>query len=506
MMFLQKHMPFFISALKVCVLMVVLCFLSACAIEDTPSQAEWTASVANCWPCTIYKYTFEAIERVVYMLYNDLASKSIAIMAVGLLFWFMFKTGKMVGSMAETDLREYIRSVMIVSFKAICVAALLVNQQNFYCFIELVISTIVELFAAVSNEFLSNANGIAIGVELPSTFINMTGTGQECKIFSAEASGLLQDTIYRVYVALRGGMALAAHLMMNTNILGFFVGAFVWWMFAMLSLIMPWMFAGSFFRLGAVVVLSPLLFVAWVFPPTKEMMKGAWKIVFGSMMQILIASIYIAIAITLFKTFEEQTFPEILDPSRQSMDDSMVDQFMALSRDALSFLVLLFIVNSLQKTIPSVSGYFGGDAQKSEVVSAFGDIKQFIQSAVLLAVGAVLAAFGVPMGTQMMKAAGKRMMKQATDKAKEFEKDATSEGEDTGSNDATGGNSGIMGDAARSGMVGSATGGAPTPNGEDKKAGGAGGGNKTDKSKTSGATVTGGTEKAGKLAGSVAGK
>ncbi|MBR4927796.1 MAG: hypothetical protein IKY98_05675 [Alphaproteobacteria bacterium] len=462
MMFLRKHMPFFVSALKVCALMMVLCFLSACAIEETPSQEEWVVSVANCWPCTIYKYTFEAIERVMYLLYNELAAKSIGVMAVGLLFWFMFKTAKMVGSMAEPDLREYIRSVMTVFFKAICVTALLMSRENFYCFIELIISSIVDLFASISNEFLANANGIAIGVELPSTFIDMTGSGEQCKIFSDEASGILQDTIYRVYVALKGGMALAAHLMMNTNILGFFVGIFVWWMFLMLSLIMPWMFAGSFFRLGAVIVLSPLLFVAWVFPPTKEMMKGAWKIVFGSMMQILIASIYIAIAITLFKTFEEQTFPELLDPSRQSMDESMVNQFMSLTRDALSFLVLLFIVNSLQKTIPSVSGYFGGDAQKSEVVSALGDIKQFIQSAIMLVVGAVLAAFGIPLGTQLMKTAGKRMLKQATDKAKETAKDATSEGEDTGSNDATGGNSNVMGDAVRASL--------------DKKPNGAGGG------------------------------
>lgn len=437
----------------VCLMMLVL---AGCSIKTPNSAEEWASSVQNCWPCTLYRAVFDSINKLMYSLYDMMADKAIAILGIGLLFWLAFKTGKMVVSIAQPNIKEYVHSVMVVLFKAMLVATLLATKQNFFCFLNVVISPILETFALISSLFLNIAVDISGGVNLSGSFVSITESSvASCPIFSEATSFYVQDTIYRVYVALNSGIALGATMVADLNVISIILGLFVMWIFLVLTLVFPWMFSESFFRLGCVIVLSPLLFVAWVFPQTKQMIKSGWNILFGSMMQILIASIYIALAITVIKTFGEDQFPGMLGGSRQTSDPSYMTAMRRLTTTAISFFALIMIINKQQKSIPHISGYFGGDSQKSTLVAVMGALQQLAIAAAQIAVGAALAGCGIPLGKKMMERGAKKAMDAAKDlsstegagdaiEKKDEDENANggAGGGDSGSGDSGGGDSG----------------------------------------------------------------
>lgn len=451
MTFLKQHNTL-VTVLKFCAFALVLVVLAGCDFKVTAeTEQQWQTNVQNCWPCVLYKSVFNATGQLIMLTYPFIARWALALLGVGILFWLAFKTGRMLTFLYEPDIKEYVHSVMIVLFKAMIVAAVLMTGDHFLCTLNMLVSPIIEIFAVVSRIVLTANSNISDGMSLPSDWVtnglaNMkyieAGDGS-CNLFSGNVAYQVQDVVYRVYVALNSGMSLGGYLIAESNMLNWIIGLFIMWMFFLMSLIFPWMFAESFLRLGAVLVLSPFVFVCWVFPSTKGTVRQAWNIAFGSMVQMLIACIYIGLLVGVILTFANKSFPGMLGGSRQTSDPGMVAQMKRLSTEAVSFFALIIIMTKMQANIPMISGYFGGDSQKSEVVAFFGGIKQLAISAVMIAVGAVMSAFGIPGGTNLMKAGAQRVADQAKDAATDAVHSAASSGEDTGgSSDAMGGSVG----------------------------------------------------------------
>lgn len=434
------------NALKICAFFAVLCLLSGCEGLKMSSESEWVASVQNCWPCTLYKAAFEAVSRLVKSLYPTMASKGLLVMGVGLLFWLSFTSAKMLTSMIEPNIKEYIRSVMVVLFKAMVVTAILSTGENFLCVIDLIVSPVLTTFTELSRIVLTANTNINNGLVWPEMY--MVQKDGACDLFGGQITYQLQDIIFRVYVALNSGMTLGYYVMVEKSFLNWIVGPFIIWMFFMMSLIFPLMFAESFIRLGAVIVLSPFFFAAWVFPSTKHAIKKAWDVVFGAMFQLLIGCIYIGLVVGVIQLFADNNWPGMLGQSRQTSDPSMMVNFRRLSTEAISFFALIFIMNRMQSNIPAIAGALGGDSSKSEIIGFLNGVKQLAISVSMVAAGAALSAFGFPGGTTMMAAGAQRMADQAEDAGKE----AMAETADTGSGSGGGGgDSGGGGKAAPKG-------------------------------------------------------
>lgn len=450
MMWIKQHKSAFISALKIGVLVLAVVFLSSCQPQPA-NTSDLEAKIQNCWPCTLYKVTFTSINMLVHKLYTSLTPTALAVLSVALLFFLAFRSVRLLTSLIPPNVPRYIREIAIVLFKAIIVSAILLSGNDFLCIVNLIVDPVITTFSLISRSILTSVlppeealalvNGAA-GFIPPQT--QNPDTPQLCMVFSEEMSKNLQLLIYQIYVALNSGVSLGWTLMAEGNIITFPMGLFfVVPSFFMLSLIFPWMFAESFFRMGTVIVLMPFLFVAWVFPATKQMVKPGWDVVFGSMVSILMACIYIALAITVIRIFAENSeyFKFMFGQARQEADPSFSRAMRRLSTEAVSFCALILIILKFHKALPAVAGYFGGDAQKSQIVAFFGGIKQLAISATMIAVGAVMSAFGIPGGTNLMKAGAKRVVEQAKEGAEANFREVTNTGEGAsqGSEDAMGG-------------------------------------------------------------------
>lgn len=427
MTFALRHITAIKNALKICAFFAVLCFLTGCEGLKLSSEADWVASVQNCWPCTLYKAAFDAVGTLVKNLYPTMASRGLLIMGVGLLFWLAFTSGKMLTSMIEPNIKEYIRSVMVVLFKAMVVSAILISSDTFLCVIDMIVSPVLTTFTELSRIVLTANTNINNGLVWPEQY--MVQKDGVCDLFGGQISYQLQDIIFRVYVALNSGMTLGYYVMVEKSFLNWIVGPFIIWMFFMMSLIFPLMFAESFIRLGAVIVLSPFFFAAWVFPSTKSAIKKAWDVVFGAMFQLLIGCIYIGLVVGVIQLFADNNWPGMLGNSRQTSDPSMMVNFRRLSTEAISFFALIIIMNRMQSNIPAIAGALGGDSSKSEIVGFMNGVKQLAISAAMIAAGAALSAFGFPGGAAMIQSGAQRAASQAEDAAKEATKEVT----DTGS-------------------------------------------------------------------------
>lgn len=427
MTFTLRHITVMKNMLKICVFFVVLCLLAGCESLKMSSESEWVASVQNCWPCTLYKATFDAVGTLVKNLYPTMAERGLLMMGVGLLFWLAFTSAKMLTSMIEPNIKQYIHSVMVVLFKAMVVAAILSSKDTFLCVIDTIASPVLTTFTELSRIVLTANTNINNGIVWPEQY--MVQKDGACDLFGGQVSYQLQDIIFRVYIALNSGMTLGYYVMVETNFLSWIIGPFIIWMFFMMSLIFPLMFAESFIRLGAVIVLSPFFFAAWVFPSTKSAIKKAWDVLFGAMFQLLISCIYIGLVVGVIQLFADNNWPGMLGNSRQTSDPSMMISFRRLSVEAISFFALILIMNRMQSNIPAISGALGGDSSKSEIVSFMNGIKQLAISATMIAIGALLSAVGIPGGTTLLKKGATRVKEQAEAVAK----DVTATVTDTGS-------------------------------------------------------------------------
>ena len=428
------------NALLTVALFVALCVLSGC--KGMPSQADWSTTVQNCWSCTLYKALFDAINNLVTKLYITLASKALMLMGVGLLFWLAFRTVKMVTSLHEPNLQEYVMSVITTLFKALIVTGILLSGDGYLCVLDIIVTPVLTGFAELSWIVFTANKNINKGFVWPDELGGMTL--EQCNLFSGHLAYQFQDLVFRVYVALNSGISLGYYMMVEKSFLNWVIGPFIMWMFFIMSLIFPMMFIDSFVRLGAVIVLSPFFFVAWVFPSTKQAIRQAWNVVFGATMQILIACIYIGLIIGVIELFATDKWPGMLGESRQTSDPSMMTNFKRLSTEAISFFALILILSRMQRNIPHISGYLGGDSSTSSMIGFADGIKQLAISATQIAVGAALSAFGIPGGAALMKAGAQRIAEQAKDAAQS----AVAETMDTGSGAGGGGDS-TMGQRAK---------------------------------------------------------
>ena len=375
------------------IMFVVMCCLLLCACgskQEVPYNAdEWTTNIENCWPCILYDAAFSALDKGIIALTYDMTHHAIIILGFGLLFWLLFKVGTFVVSVKEPNVKRFVQSVMIVLFKAILVAALLLNPGDYIAFIaHLIVQPVLLTFAEIIRQVLTSDTDVAQRLLTPSDITGtVSSTGASIQIFGDTKIYIL-DIIYRITVALRSGVALGMTILREPGLLGILFGLLIMLIFFNLLLRFPLLFIDSFIRLGVIIILSPFLFVAWVFPPTKSMIRKGWDILFGAMVTILFGSIFISLMVYLILVYTERSYPAALSVARQTADPSMVSGIHNFKTNALAFFVLLLAMNALANHIPKMASRFGGDGSAGAMTQVVKGLQNLGKNALKLAVTA----------------------------------------------------------------------------------------------------------------------
>ncbi len=408
---------------------VVVCcilFLTGCeeGLDTTTMEEQWSVNVANCWPCTLYKVVFDAIGSVLKSVYETVADLSFSLLGIGLLFWLAFTIGRLVISLKQPNIPEYVSLISKTLFKALIVSAVLFKPEYFLAMADYIVTPIITTFASLSRVVLLADPQVAEHFVVPESLTKME---TDYPLFTGEVGYQVQDVIYRIYAALNSGISLGVTLMATPALSNWIIGPFIIWIFFNLMIIFPLMFIESFIRLGCVLILSPIILVTWVFPSTKGYIKKAWDIIFGSMFQIFMACIFIAIMVNIIYTYTDANYPGILTNSKQTNDPKLLSELQRLSSTSIGFLALLVCILKLSGSIPKISGYFGGNDQQSEFVKIFNGLKQLSINATKLAVGALMVYTGVgaSLGASMVANATIDMKNQAKDVGDEALKELT---------------------------------------------------------------------------------
>ncbi|MDD3669011.1 MAG: hypothetical protein PHX68_01815 [Alphaproteobacteria bacterium] len=420
---MRRPRNIFGSLWKACVVVLGTLLVSGCNMAPQYNAADWTNRIENCWPCAIYGVVLQAIDKTLEATITMVAEASLVFLGVGLLFWLAFRVIKFAGSFKTPDVHEFISALMVTLGKAIIVAAFLSNAQLFISLLgEAFVQPVLLMFTDVSRTFLTTDESIAQYMRSPETINGLISVGATGISMNAQASNSLlgdtpiyiQDIIYRLFVLLRAGTGLGISVMVDTGVFGFFIGLYVIYMFFVMSLILPLLFADSFVRLGCLLILTPLALVGWVFPndflkrPIGVIIKG----VLVSMFDVLFTCIFIGLVISVIVAYTDQFSPGLLSATRHTTDSQLAKDVNNMSNTFIAFLFLLFVFNRLTYNIPKISGKFGGGGATSSLTGMVRAIK----SGVRVVAGAAMAATGVGagVGSRMMASGAEDLASQAT--------------------------------------------------------------------------------------------
>ena len=157
-------------------------------------------------------------------------------------------------------------------------------------------------------------------------------------------------------------------------------------------LTMPLMFLDGFVRIAVILVLSPFVLVAWIFPATKKMLEKLWGIFLGTGLSVIFACFYIALTLYLVITFAEKQYPGILSNVVQQTDPDLIENIQTMSTSTIAFFVLLLSMNRLSGYIVKLANQFGGDAANSSWIKMFGGLKKLSIAAGKAALAVALAS------------------------------------------------------------------------------------------------------------------
>ena len=286
-------------------------------------------SINSCWFCDLFVSRtgdgglFGAINNLVTTVYNELASDFILLLGVGVLFVILFKVAKILVSLQEVDVIQFLQDL----FKPLgrCIIASTLLAISIAAGTETIFSMIVAPVFDVSLELGRNVMETALK-DQEYSIVKDVGTGSvsrqwmrnKCKAakpgtpgnkaFGTDEGKLLRCWMEQVANCFIVGIALGG-AMMSVAVAGssFFdwgfslwlCGLVIWGSFYILYLMFPMKVIDAFVRMAFVLTLAPLWITLWVFPATVQYTKKAWDMFLSACLMFAILGIMIALVIQI---------------------------------------------------------------------------------------------------------------------------------------------------------------------------------------------------------------
>ena len=102
------------KALYLCFVLAPLFLLTGCgSLGLTPENITMASVFATggCWPCAMFRVVWEAIGSAFANTYATTSQLASILLGMGLLFWLTFTIGKMVASLKEPNMKDYIPKI-----------------------------------------------------------------------------------------------------------------------------------------------------------------------------------------------------------------------------------------------------------------------------------------------------------------------------------------------------------------------------------------------------------
>lgn len=397
---LNKKVFYVFLILMGCVLLTACEIKTSQSIEDSDAEMR---SIRGCWSCQVFGAVYNGAGKVAELAYENMRSVALNFLAVFLALWIAFKTLSFFMSFRVPNYTEYWVSLTGRIMRAIFAAAVLANTQVMMKFINLIVEPVMLLFIYLSMRIIgANDQAFAVGSN-----VNVGTAFTDNPAFPAVVGNQLENLIYRIQVALDIGRALGLRMLILSDFSGFFLGLVVLGVFFMLVLFFPYYFIDAILRLGFVIILFPLFIVAWVFPKTATWAMRAWELFFSSLVQILIACIFVALVVSTVEGYTQlRGYNLLLNPIYQDASPDAIRQMTGLSVSGLSFLILCFYMYALSKRTQIIAGFLSGVPASSILAGMVEKAKTVAKAVIYAAIAYAAAAAGAaPVATALKKKA-----------------------------------------------------------------------------------------------------
>ena len=388
-------------------------------------------SATQCWSCSVFIVTWNAIGEAFSKTIGPVTSAARLMLGVGLLFWLSFTIGKMVSQLKEPNLKDYIPKIIGTLFKAICVGIILSSPSFVVTIIDFFMYPILTATIYVSKLVLPNDLSLESTLLSVLNFIanpitSLTGTVSDAflsenidnhPVFSSAIGETLRNVLYELYNTFKGGFILGGKMMFQLNPMGVAAGGLILATFFYFMFYFPILLLEGFISLGVVLILFPVFLAGWVFPSTKGYMNEIIKMIFQSVVQLLVTCIYIGVIVNIIDANEN-----MFSITKMLTDPILITGISNMNNNGLAFLGMIFCLLKLTNDIPNITSYFVGEMNKSIVARTVSKMHNLMISGSKMAVGYALA------GTGVLSAVGKTMAAQGA-------RDAISEATDVKTND-----------------------------------------------------------------------
>ena len=392
-----------------------LMFLGGCSGAGAPEQlAEFfKIKKENCWPCTMYKVVWEAIGNVVTSSFDIMCENALMLLGIGMLFWITFTIGKLVTSLKEPNLKDFIGNMAGVLFKGFVVAVMLYNSKYTLQILDLVVTPLFTAFVDLGRTLMFSDPTIAKNMSTATSYssgssfnlanfaLSIGSSGgsnlsniKDSAIFTANIGNMIQDLIYRLYLGFHSGVGLGFRMLLSTDATISLMGIVVSFIFFYLMLTFPLLFIEAFALAGVVIIFFPFILICLVFPSTKMYVNSFWKVLFVCMAQIVLTCLYMAIMITVFKAFTEDNF----SISKQLFDPMTMLGMKNMNDNMLTVFALCYIMFKMTSDIPNISARLVGDFNRSVMAQGIQRAVNITKNVGIIAGGAALAGTGVASG------------------------------------------------------------------------------------------------------------
>ncbi len=420
------------SMLKI--LFIVFCalfMLSACGMQDgmTPipsadqrgeNAEQLAAEHRQCWQAGMLRVFYTSISSQTVVIYDALTKENLmGLMMLAFSIWMAYKILSHVSTPAAESIGEFWTAVLQKAFLCLLCGILVSSKgQVLYAlnsFIMPIYITILE-FASEILQVLNNQNpdlsipGIKVTAQDGSNTLcvpfDHSVAQNGCKITNAENiiftenSGMpdaplkmMECLVCSVSDRLSIGYSIAYYLLQMASLLSVLVGIILIAAFVIAQLCFALYLIDSIFRLNMILLILPILIMAYPFEQTRRWSITGFKIIINSSVIMLCLVVMVVMAILALENI-------LLTGKQNGFDFALKSAYEDFGVVPMTLIFTAFLIVKVSGLAVSLAGRVtneGGDARFQQKVAALvGTIGQFL-----------LSALGGPLGRGINKALDK---------------------------------------------------------------------------------------------------
>jgi len=346
------------------------------AVNDTEgkpvSEEEMEANTKDCWQAAVVGTIYETTGKLTMSMYNRLTEGAMALMMVAFALWLCFRMMKHVSSFTEESPAEVWTEVSRKFFICFVCGLLASSTEGVLFVLNSIIFPLYNAFLELGSAMIQNVSvqgggsfnynarvmNIPFSGEVSAQYDIVCKAGVLSKAsidgFPGEPAKMMECLTCAINERLNFGIKLGWIVMLQKGVMAFFCGLILVCVFLFVKLGFAFYLVDAIFRFAMMVMILPILIMAYAFKPTKKWTQVGFMTILNS------AAFMMCIAIVMIMIFAATQ--QVLIEQKEVLEDK--GSFADFSVPFIMLLLIAFLtVGSLGVAKSIVDNLVGGGGE-----------------------------------------------------------------------------------------------------------------------------------------------